>query len=558
MSTATPPAPDPAARRPDGVALAWIGTFAWLGLGLAVRIWWAARDTLPVSEWSARGFVQAWHQTTLGDWNRFTPPLAGWLLPRIHAARGLPEILDVRLASLGLSLAALAAACLLAALLARSTRLPRRSLGRGLCWLTAVWALHPSLVATAVEPSNDGLLGGALCLALCGPALTLAGHGALGWVLLALGSLLALLAGGVAVAVALAVGLLVFLLPIPRLGQLLRVTSALLAAGVLAWTLQGLGAEGRLATPDAGPAASLSALMQSVQPRQDELAVHPDVRVAEAYADVGAALEHADVGHLLAAAFERVLLEQLAPIRFRDTDALAWPLGLLDLFLRGGALLFAVAVLGRLKPRQDSAWPRAGVAVALVLLALLRAVAGVGPWAWAPLDLVLLGVAAAGATASRADRSGTRRLAFAAGGLVACSLAVAPALSDTAPSTWTRDLGHPSPWGADLVRRLASGGPTDTAGHVGVAELLMLHQMPSLRMPEAALDHARRALELSPTDDAATGALLRAYVENLRLDDALDLGDGWHPQDPAWTVRSRMMPGWVREQARTLRLERDG
>ena len=557
MSAADTRPPEPAPARPAGVAAAWLGVPVWIAIGLAVRVWWASRESLAVGEWSARGFVQAWHPTTLADWNRFTPPLAGWLLSRIHEARQLVEVLDVRLAALGLSLAALLMACLLAALLARSTRLPQRSLGRGLCWIAAVWALHPSLVATSVEPTNDGLLGGALCLALCGPALALAGHGMAGWVFLAAGSLAALLAGGVAVALALLVGLIVFLVPIPRLGQWLGVASALLVALALSWQLQGLGAEGRLATPDAAPAASLSALMQVEVPGGRELPVHPDVRVREAYSDVAAAYGRADIGHLLAAAFERVLLEQLAPLRFDDLGAWAWPVGLLDLFLRGGALLFAVAVLGRLKPRQDSAWPRAGLAVALVLLALSRAVAGLGPWAWAPVDLVLLGVAGAGATGSRPDRQGTRWLAFAAGGLVACSLAIAPALSDRAPSPWTRDLGHPASPGADLVRLLAGGGPTDAAGHVAVAELCMHPQLPSLRMPEVAWQHASRALELSPADDAATGALLRAYVENLRLDEAVSLGEGWHPEDPAWTVRARIMPGWAREQSRKLRLELD-
>jgi hypothetical protein len=81
-----------------------LACLAWVAIGLAVRLWWATRSSLPVSEWEVRGFVQAWGPTTLSDWNRFTPPLAGWSLSQLGQWWPMPGIVDVRLGALGLSL----------------------------------------------------------------------------------------------------------------------------------------------------------------------------------------------------------------------------------------------------------------------------------------------------------------------------------------------------------------------------------------------------------------------------------------------------------------------
>jgi hypothetical protein len=378
------------------------------------------------------------------------------------------------------------------------------------------------------------------------------------WGLAVAGLTLGLILGGLLLALAFGVGLLIYLLPVPRLSVLAPVLVALVVAGGVAALVQrGPDAE-RPWRPDTEPLHALSALLEVAPPFPADISIDPDVRTDQVWADSVDEWKHTSVAVFGSRLLDQLLIGRLGPSRFEDGPWPAWPTTLLDLFLRGGLMFFAVAVLGLLRPSAESAWPRAGVAVAVVAWGLLLVATGLGPHALAAVDLVLLGVAAAGAASSRPGGGRTRRLAFSVGGLMACTLAIAPATSGRPPLPWIAGLDHHGEPGRELVELLTGGGPSTVTDHVDVAQRLMRWDTPSLRQPEAALRHGWQALELAPTDVEAGLVTIRALVENGQLAEAAAFVDQWPTDDALVERRLAGVAKWIADTARKQRLRGDG
>ncbi len=542
---------------------AWLGVLVFGAVGIGLRVGWALRLGEDVRAWEADGFVRALAAQGLGAWNRVFPALTGMLFREAGAAGGWTTVVELRLVSVAVSVAALVACLDLAVVVSRDTGLGLRSVGRSLRWVVLVWALHPTLIDAATRPTEELLLGGVGCIVLASIVRWGAGGGALRWVLLAASFGLALVAGGLLLALPLAVGVLVFLIPVPRMGSALPLLAAVaVAAG--AWWYVGARGDGNGLPPGpfrppSAPAYGAADLVGAPPPHPTRIPLDPDRREDSMFGLVAEAWGQRTVPWMVGRMLDRVMLDQLAGAQF-EAVPLPSPLSrtvltLLDLFVRGGVILFAVAVSALLRPKTESAWPRGGVVAGLIVMALVSVAGAVRPGALAPFDLVVLGVAGGGMAGTGAGRrAGVRRFAFAVGGLLLCSLTLAPRLTGRPPRVWDGPPRQPNAQGADLVRLLAGDGPQDVVGQVQAANRLMEIESPFTRIPEAALEHALVATELAPTEDAVSELLVRAYVENQRLDEGKDFAETWLASDGT-SRPARVTLDWLGAYARRLRSE---
>jgi hypothetical protein len=490
-----------------------------LGLRLAL----AFEESGSVREWEADGFVRAWEGWTWGELNRMRPPGFCALLGALRGVPGLSDVFGLRLACIGLSLSNLACGWVLVAALVPSLRVPVPSRLSGCAWLTAIWALSPTLVEVGVRPLPESVLGGVACLALAAGAAFSRRPGWPTMVLLALTLCALLLAGGLLAALAVLAATLTWLAPVPRFAFALPLVLACLAAFAGAYRVQAGPDAERAFMPDGAPAWSLAALFEAPMALDTTLPVDPDRRALHVYAQA------LDEGHTLGvlrvagAVGRRCVLEHLGPARLAPFGAAALPLALLDALLRGGALFFAVATLGLVRRTGESAFPRAAVCAGVATLGLLGILAACSPFALAPVDLTLAALAATGVCGGQPAQSRVRWTAFLVGGGLMASLVVSAALSGRQATVWLERLKHESAQGSRLVEALRGEAPADATRHLTAVTLMVDAAAPFQRLPEAALRHAEAAIALTPGSRAAVLALVRARMETLDLQGAREL-----------------------------------
>jgi hypothetical protein len=328
---------------------------------------------------------------------------------------------------------------------------------------------------------------------------------------------------------------------------------ALGTAGAL-WLTGGLpNGEDGIAPLDAAPAYGLAAFMNKPIALDDRQALDPDRRTLDVYRAAWDGARH-EGGLGVATEFSRrLVLDQLSPRRFESLGSPMLAIGLFDVFLRGGLLLFAAATLSLLRRRGESSWPRAGVTAAFLVLLVLRVMSANNPYALAPIDLVLLAAAAAGVAGADPDRPAMRWLAFSVGGLMLGALGLGAGLADQTLSPWSTELAHEASQGRNLVERLEHGGPTDAEGHLNAAYVQMDPAAPFLRLPEAAGRHARIALELDPSNTVVLATLVKSEAENLRLDEAERLAGTMLDASGELSAEGRLLITWVNDvKARRL------
>jgi hypothetical protein len=495
--------------------MAWL--LGWLLVGLGLRVALALVEAGSAREWEADGFVRAWEGWSWGEWSRMRPPGVSALLGALGRWQALAGVLGLRLACIGLSLANLACGWVLVVALVPSLRIAVPARLAGCAWLTAIWALSPTLVEVGVRPLPESLLGGMACLALAAAAAFSRRPGPVRTLLLALALCGVLLAGGLVAALTVLAAALTWLLPVPRFRLALPFVLACVAAFAGAWWVQAGPDRERPFMPDGAPAWALAALLEAPMALDTSLPVDPDRRALHIYAR---ALDEARVlGALrVAGAFgRRCVLEQLGPARFARHAKAALPLALLDALLRGGALFFALGTLGLVRRSEESAFPRAAVVVGMTVLGLLAVLAACSPFALAPVDLLLAALAAAGVCGSQPAQARVRWTAFVIGGGLMASLVVSATLSGRPATVWLERLKHETAQGARLVDVLRGGGQGDLACHLGALPLLVDPAAPFQRLPEAALRHAEAAIAVAPDSRQAVVALVRARMEMLDL-----------------------------------------
>jgi hypothetical protein len=372
----------------------WLAGWLSLGLGLRVAAVLGLRST--AAEWEADGFVRAWEGWTWGAWSRVRPPGWDWLLAVLGRVCGRGDVLALRCGCVGLSVLSLACAWLFVCALVRRLGAPREASVRGCTWLTAAWALCPTLLAASVRPLPETVLGGAACLVLAAVASPRPGAWLARFALLGAALTLFVLLGGLVSALALVAGLLVFLVPLPRLPVALGAVGAVALALVIGWRVQRGPDDSRRWEPDAAPAYGLAALLDAQIAPTGSTPIDPDVRLAEVRTIALDRVQEAGPASVAAALGTRLLVDQSGPERLADVAALAWPGALLDALLRGAALLLALATLARLPRTPGAGATRAALAAGAAAWLLLGLAGAASPLALAPLDLVLVAAAAAG------------------------------------------------------------------------------------------------------------------------------------------------------------------
>lgn len=565
----SPPAPPPTSVSASHAGRQVRGLVYALAVGVAARLLWAWVLRDHVAEWESDGFVWAWEGRPFDTLNRMRPAGGPWLLGRLGDLLRVDSILQVRWMAVGLSIVAFLAAVDLAASLARLTGLTRRSGLLAASWMAWVWALDPTLVASSVAPVPETLVGAAACVFLAGLARRVPGPGLFGLLLAALGGAALVSTGGTPCALALLVGLLVFLIPVPRLLPALGAASLVAVALGVGWYVQRGPDAQRPFLPESGAVDSLLALTSAADRPFSGLAASTDLRdrqdldtLRERWAE-----EWPDVS---LGVLERLATEQLGPARFTPlaeallphqadgradprSAGLVLPLGVFDLFLRGGMLLFALTVLGLTRREGGSGWPRAACGVGLLVWLVALTAGAIGPFAAAPFDLVLLGLAGAGVAGGDPSRPRTRRVAFVLGGVLLCTLFFTGGWGVRPLRTFTTDLTHVHGDGQLLVDVLKDGGPRDAPGHGRAATLLMEADAPLLRIPRAALRHATTSLELAPDAPGANEAYVRALVECGRYAEAARLAEELHTEAGSGDVRSKAFLSWVQDEQRRAR-----
>jgi len=222
--------------------------------------------------------------------------------------------------------------------------------------------------------------------------------------------------------------------------------------------------------------------------------------------------------------------------------------------MRGGLLLFALAVLGLTRRKEvTSSWPRAAIAVAGLVLLIVGAATAVGPLALASLDLVLLGSAAAGVAAADPARPWTRRLAFMVGGTLLCTLLITGGVDDKPLDPWLQDMGHHQHEGEQVAVLLQHGGPSNLIDELRACHLLSRPQAPFLRRPRLAMAHALAATMFAPDNDDAVVALISSQAECGLYREAAMLAESAHSAAPSGTEQARrmeLMLDWVVKEQR--------
>jgi len=538
----------PSARRSAG----WL--VLWLGLGLALRLILAWAERGSAREWEAEGFVRAWEGWGSGDVSGMRPAGFNWLMAAVGQLAGSGDLLGLRLACAGLSLASLAAGWVLVVFLAGSVREPPASAWTACTWLTAIWAMSPTLVEVGVRPLPELAVSGALCLVLAAAVAWGGRPGPARWLLLASALAAALLLGGLIVALAVLVAVLVYLAPLPRLPVALSVLVAVLAAGTCAWLAQSGPAGTRRFAADAAPAFGLAALADASFLRDGSLPIDPQRRDAFVVAAAWRAARAQGAVRVAAAVGRRLIVDQLGPARLEHLGWATLPAALLDAFLRGGALVLAAATLRLLRRGEEASLPRAALLTGVLVLGVLAVAGATSPFALGPLDLLVAAVAAVGL--ARGRPLGARIPRFALGGAVLAALVASVALTRQQPSEWSQRLTHQRQQGSRLVALLSGAGPQDVAGHGHAVVLLADPAAPFQRLPDAARRHAEAGVALAPDDQQALLALVQADLENLEFERARSLVSTLVGGDGLLLPQARVLMAGIADQERRLRAER--
>ncbi len=526
-------APPPPPRQPNSfgrVLLVLLG----LAAGLALRYGYATQLAGWVADWEADAFLRAWEGRPWEALNRLRPPGADWLYHRIaEELGGTPSILTLRLASVGVSVAALIAAFDLALTMSRSSTIQRRSVLAALVFVTWIWALHPTLIAASVRPDRVVLLGGWLCFTVAGALRIHQEHFIVGWLQLAVGLTASVLTGGIIVAFAAGVGLIWSLLPVPRFAAMARVVSAFALAFGVAWFVQRgpLTEPPRPWLPDTAGMHSAMALVEAPFTMFDPAEIDPDARENARFDMLADAVENTPSIEVFRDVIDRWVGDFHGPLRFEGLPG-SWPrpwsalaIALLEGLLRGGVLLFVVATLTSTPIASDSAWPRAGAIVAFILFGLLTTLTLTGPFDLAALDMLLVGMAGAGMAGTDPSRPGARRTFFLIGGALACTFPLIAWRADLPPSHWVLHgharQGEPAALVAqyDYLREV----PDDVEALQRATSYLMHYETPFVRLPEAALRRAWQQQDLAPDGSLAVDLVVRALLENGRIDEARDV-----------------------------------
>lgn len=566
---------DPAPRG-NGALLPVLAALLLVGLGLALRITHARALGSEVFEWEADLVIQTWEGRPWGAWNRLRVPGGPILLAALWERMPGAGVPPLRLVCVGLSVLGLAAALELARQVSLRSGLERRSVLRGVVWASVVWAIHPTLIRTAVSPSPELLTAPAVCF-LLGRLVAGCRPGPAGWwdrLLLLVGAAVATAFGGVLLGLAVLLGVLVYLLPLPRLSIALQALALLAVVGSCLWWIQRGPDPTRRWLPDTAPVHSLLALLDAPPAHPNDLPCHADRREEFHLSRLREAWSTADGLAVMGRLADRLRQDALGPARLEPL--ISWwnpeassaggtlrpgtrELGWFDLFLRGGCLLFACAILRTLaRPPAQACLPRAALVVGLLGWTVLGISAGVGPFVVAPLDLALLGLAAGGVAGADPRRAWTRRIAFAMGGLLLCTLLFTAGVRPLPMTDWTRRLTHGQGEGAFLVGLLADPEASPPAGAPAarqeqIANLLMQPGLPFLRLPEAAAAHALAATMLTPDADTALELLARAHVEAGEFRQAalaVEMGLALQSRESFGQRRMELLLDWVRQEER--------
>ncbi len=567
--------PDPAvdapvSAAPELAAGAGVATFVLLvvalAVGLGLRAAYAFRPDIEVGAWEADGFVTAWVGRPWDALSRVRPPAFPIALSQAGRSLGLTSVADVRWLAIGFSVLGLLAAVVCAASVAAVSGLTRRSVLRAAAWMTGLWAIHPTLVLSSVSPTPEVLVGTTGCLFVAALVWVRGRPGVVSALAAAVAGGAFVSAGGVLAAAALVVGVVVYLMPVPPAGRALTVLAGLALALGLGWFVQRGPDSERAWTPDTAWAYSWRAALGGAQPHPNDVPSDIDQRADQALAVAWDATTATDPLEVARVWGRRLAFDLMGPRRFRPAaEALGLPVeegalsgtrafGVLDLFLRGGLLLFTLTVLGLLRRgAAASSWPRAGAVVGALVWLLLLAAGAVGPFALAPFDLVLLGVAGAGVVGGDPRKAWTRRLAFAVGGVLLVTLLWTAGWTDRALDRWLVDLDDQQSESRVVVGLLADGGPFSGEDRFRVANTMSIWNVPLLRMPEAARVHAAEAWKaLAPTDagEAATELLVRTLVECRQYVEAAQLAEGVRAASPPGDRRADLLLHWVQDEER--------
>jgi len=577
MTESSSPAELPSAEASSGSSLSsFVFLLLALAVGVVLRIGYAESPEVGVGEWEADGFVATWEGRSWGSLNRVRPPGLPFVLSQVGKVLPVKGLADVRLLSVGLSVLGLMAAWLCAGALAAVSGLKRRSMVRAAGWMTAVWAVQPTLLMSSISPTPELLTGLTACLLVACLAYGRSSPSGLSWLLTTLAAAAFLVCGGILAAVAVTLGVIVYLLPVPPAGRALVVLCALTVALATGWFVQ-RGPDGeRPWAPDTAWAYSGRAMLGASGPHPNDIPTHADLRARQTIQTAFDAARDAGVGTIARLWGGRLVYQLLGARRLEplalsagrafesagDADAsmeatsspAVLGLGLFDLFLRGGLLLFALTVIGLVgRGGSASSWPRAGVVVGALVWLLMLAVGAHGPLAVAPFDLLLLGVAGAGVVGADPAKAWTRRLAFAVGGVLLATFLWTAGWRDAPLDRWITDVGHGSGEGRYLVSVLQDGGPSEGQGQYSAAHFLSLWNTPLLRLPEPANRRAAEAWkQLISTEraDAALELLVRTLVECQRYADAARLAADFHSSMGVGDTRSSLLLHWVQDEQR--------
>jgi len=565
----------PGSTGPSGAPpAAGVGTFMLLLLalvvGIALRVGFAHQLGPEVADWEADGFVTAWEGRPWGSLNRVRPVGSALVLTQLGRVLPVATVESVRLMSIGLSVLGLLAAMMCAASLGSITGLTRRSSLRAASWIACLWAVEPTLIRSAVSPAPELVMGTTACLLVAALAQLRRTPNVFTWLLACVGGAGFVLAGGLLSAVALSVGVVVYLIPVPRLKRALVILAGLAVVLGTGWFAQrGPDAE-RAWRPDVAWAYSAGSLMGAPKPHPNNISTDGDRRASDLLDAVqqGVAVQQpltvarTWLGRLAFDLLGPRRLEPLALAAGLPEDELQRPesvnvtfvLGLFELFLMGGLLLFSMTVVGLVGPGSAPAcWPRAGVIVAVVAWLLLLTLGAVGPGALAPFVLLMLGVAGAGVAGTDPRRAWTRRLAFAVGGVLLSTFLFTSGWRDEPTEPWLEGLGMTAGEGSLVVDLLADGGPAAGPDLYRTANLLSIWSAPFQRMPEVAQRYAEQsAMSLAPTEsaDQAVEMLVRTYVECRDFAEAARLAEEYHTSMGSQDKRSMFLLDWVQEEQR--------